>query len=335
MKARFFSILLLLASLPFLAAAEYSEGRIKLVLHENTGRFSLYYMADLINERYESLFTDQDPRTSFLTLMSGDRAYRLGDALSFKVRPGPAPSLIFESSAFLVTQSFSFIKTAASAVANGVRMDVRIENKGEPAPVGLRFLLDTSLGEGVLSTPHFTTDLRSFSEETLIDREREDKWWISQNGRFGFMGTIFAGVTEPDMVQFANWKRFNDVPWKTDYSAGRNFNLLPYSINDSAVCYYFDPAPLARGESRTFSVLLAAADEKGFIPIPAASPAAENIAGLLEQSAVFVSAGEDLRILQALITRIDECIAAQSISDEELVSVELILARLKARYQGR
>jgi hypothetical protein len=337
-QIRLFFVLFLAASFRSLGAAEYTDGRIKLVLHESTGRFSLYYLTDLLKERYEPLFVDQDPRTSFITVMAGDRTYRLGETSSFRVRLNTAsnPGFIFESSFLSVVQEFSFIRTAGSSLTNGVRMNIRIENRGEQQLMaGLRFLLDTNLGEG-RSVPHFITDSRSFTAEALVDGGNSDRWWVSRNDRLGVMGNIFVGgITRPDLVHFANWKRLNDIPWKTAYARGRNFNLLPYSIEDSAVCYYFDPVPLSGGEGRTVSVLLAAEDENGFAQY---NTAADNELTRLLQKSVRITAvqdnylEEDALVLRQLINAIDQHIAAGSVTEEELMTIELILARLEARH---
>jgi hypothetical protein len=335
-----------LTALSGLGAAEYAEGRIKLVLHENTGRFSLYYMTDIVKEQYEPLFVDKDPRTSFITVMTGDRTYRLGEASVFKFRPGGSPdrpAFIFESPFLSVTQEFSFIQTVDSSLTNGIRINITVENKGEQLIMaGLRFLLDTSLGEG--GRPHFMTNTRSFSSEAVIDGGNSDRWWITRNDKFGFMGNIFVGgITNPDLIHFANWKRLNDVPWKTPYVSGRNFNFLPYSINDSAVSYYFDPAPLGRGERRTLSMLLAAEDPNGFAQYNTGSN--NELTQILQRSGEAAPAGpvsalnpagytwEDLLILRDLVSRIDGYLAAGSVSDEELMTIELVLSRIKGRHK--
>ncbi|MDR2028881.1 MAG: hypothetical protein LBP93_05015, partial [Treponema sp.] len=133
-------------------AAEFNDGRIRLVLHERSGRFSLYYMTDIVKEKYEPFFVDQDPRTSSLSLIVNDRTYRLGEASAFRVSIDSTvpsrPAIVFESSFLLVSQEFSFIRSSTAALSGGILMTIRIENKNEQElAVGLRFLLDTYLGE--------------------------------------------------------------------------------------------------------------------------------------------------------------------------------------------
>ncbi|MDR3131415.1 MAG: hypothetical protein LBU18_07700 [Treponema sp.] len=314
------------------AGVEILNGRIKLVLHEDTGRFSLYYLIDMPQQRdinfwrYEPFFVTNDPRTSFLTVMINDRTYRLGDSPAFRMRirqSATNPTIIFESSFLLVTQEFIFIKTAGSTMSTGVRMNVRLENRGPEIAAGLRFLLDTSLGEGSGTAP-FTIGRELISTEFLIDSRRSDLYWVSRNSRFGLMGSIDAGEgSRPDTLHFANWKRLNEVPWVLAFTSGRNFNYLPYSINDSAVSYNFDPRPLARGASRNYTILLAAADENGFF----------RVEDTLSSAPPAGSREEDLIALRDLIGRLDSHLSGrQVLSDWELEEIETAIAALKARY---
>jgi hypothetical protein len=323
-----------------LSALDFFSGRIKLVIHEDTGFFSLYYLTDMPRQRdvyfwhYEPLFVDNDPRTSFLAVVVNDRTYRLGGSSPFKVRVSANsanPAIIFESSFLSVIQEFTFIKTSGSATANGVRMTVRLENRGTGQIfTGLRFLLDTNLGEGSGLSP-FTIGMQNISSEFVIDSQQNEPYWISRNNRIGLMGSVSAeGGPRPDTIHFANWKRLSDVPWKLGFTPGRNFNYLPYSINDSAVSYCFDPQPLAAGASRDYVILLSMMDENGFFR-------AANVPDNAPYEPNDLSAGnsreQDLITLRDLITRLDENLAGRLIlSDEELMEIESIIAGLKARY---
>ncbi|MDR2160339.1 MAG: hypothetical protein LBP23_09780, partial [Treponema sp.] len=324
-----------------LRAAEFVDGPVKLILHEDTGRFSLYHMNDDTTEKFEPLFTAQDPRTSFTGVILNDRSYRLGESPSFRFRLGDEgmhPSLVFQSSFLRATEEFSFIKTAGSSLTNGIRIRITLENTGpREISLGLRFLLDTSLGErdGI----PFLTDRRSIESETLIGPGDEDGWWITRKGPVSLMGSIAAGVDRgPDQVHFANWKRLNEVPWKTGYSAGRNFNYLPYSIGDAAVCYYYEPRLLARGEVLTYTILLAAEDPRGFTARPdtAGAPALSppETVPLPDAHPPAAGAGRDadIALLRDLINRVDRFVAGEiSITEEDLAVMETTIARLKAR----
>jgi hypothetical protein len=295
-------------------------------------------MTDMAGEHYDPLFFDQDPRTSFLALLINDRSYRMGESSVFRTRLGGTPSnpaLVFESSFITVTEEFSFVKTSGSSLVNGVQITITVTNRSErPLKTGVRLLLDTTLGEG--ETSHFSTENRQINVEAALDGGTDEPFWVSANRRVGLMGSLYGqNLTRPDMVHFANWKRLNEVPWKTSPVGGRNFNQLPYSIGDSAVCYYYDPVSLEAGETRVISLALASGDAGNFVPgggIP------NEISRLLQQSALTGNLEDlmsiDLITLRDLIAKIDEYIASGAfIADDELAALELVLSRLKARYR--
>ncbi|MDR2786722.1 MAG: hypothetical protein LBB83_12505 [Treponema sp.] len=349
-------------------AADYIDGRIKLTLNESTGRFSLYYLTDRAVNRFEPLFSDQDPRTSSLSIMINERVYRLGEAPSFTARIGGTqanPSLVFESPGMVVTEEFSFLSLNRQSETTGVRVNIRLENRGNRAStIGARLIIDTKLGESAnTNVDHYTTSDRGIRSETLLDQKWPDKWWISRNNSCGLMGSISTGYsTAADFVHFANWKRLNDATWELQYNR-RNFTNPPYSINDSAVSYVFNPQRLPAGESRVYSILLAAADENGFAQVafksgstdtrPPAAPAApaspaqnpasstpssppERTAPPSRQSSEEETMRNDLAILRDLLSRLDDYHAGRvTLSEEELANIELILNRIKDRYQGR
>ena len=321
------------------SAAEYIEGRIRLVINEHTGRFSLYYMADMASEEYLPFFLEQDPRTSFLSLMVNNRSYRMGESSVFKTTLGGTPSnpaLIFESSFLTVTEEFSFIRTGSSSLTNGVRITITITNKGErPVEAGLRLLIDTTLGEKTPS--HFATDLRQINGETVIDGSSKDNYWLSRNNRLTLMGSVDGqNLTRPNAIHFANWKRLNDVPWKIPYMPERNFNLLPYSIDDSAVCYYFDPVAIPQGGSRTVAIVLASGDEMGFAQ---SSNVPDDLSALIRESAnktegnYYDSIRTDLITLRDLAARLDSYIASGvAVPDEELAAIGLLISRIRSKH---
>lgn len=333
-------IFLFVLVFPFtLRAVEFREGRIKLVIQENTGRFSLYYLTDIKKETYEALFVDQDPRTSFLGILVDDKAYRMGESSAFRLRintdSSARPAIVFDSAFLSVSEEFSFIRAGSGTLVDGLRIDIRVTNKGErQIPVGIRFLLDTKLGEGD-GTP-FSTDKRTIGSETLVEPKNGDQWWFSKNDSVGLMGNIqVTGIAPPDSIIFANWKRLNDAPWKSSVSPGRNFNYLPYSVGDSALCYYFDTKPLERGAERVVSILLAAASDQGFSSFGMAPE--NDVSRLLKESSATPSSTDlalrtDLITIRDLLQRIDALLApGASISEDELTAMETVIRKLKDR----
>jgi hypothetical protein len=265
----------------------------------------------------------------------------------------------------VVTEEFTFISVNGQSETTGVRLNIRLENKGNRAGnVGARFIIDTRLGESAnTNVDHYTTSDRGIRSETLIDQNWPDKWWISRNNSYGLMGSISTGYsTAADFVHFANWKRLNDATWELQFNR-RNFTNPPYSINDSAVSYVFNPQRLPAGESRTYSVLLAAADESGFARVAFKSPSADTRAAAVPaapdrpaqtpaspeaappQGSTVSSSRQpseeetmrnDLAMLRDLLARLDDYRAGRvTLSEEELTNIELILNRIKDRYRDR
>lgn len=349
MKKRLVCLPLVLAVLTSLGAADFTNGHIRLGLDMGGGRFSLYYLTGSLPLKFDPLFSHQDPRTSLLTVYYNEKAYKLGENNSFKIRLDNRelnPALIFESSFLRVTERFEFIKTGGASSANGVKITFTVENTGSRrADAGLRFLLDTSLGEGGTGAP-LLTDLQALNSEITFDSLSPDKWWISGNGRLSLMGSLGpeAGV-KPDLVHVANWKRLNDTPWKLRYSRGRNFSNSN-NTGDSALAYYFDPRRIGAGESFSVSLLLAANDPSGFViynvmttlepPVTDRESSVDPFAApdSPASSSSYVSAlRADMDTLRDLLARIDRSINSDfQISDEELLRMEQEITRLRSLY---
>jgi hypothetical protein len=178
------------------------------------------------------------------------------------------------------------------------------------------------------------------------------------------MGSISApGRQNPDSVHFANWKRLNDVSWRLPFENGRNFNSPPYSIGDSAVCYYYEPRTLAAGEKFTVQILLATGDG-GFEQIyeavirsaaaaepepdpanPAANPAAAipEVSTNVPNTPAMPSASSgsavssfqmewDLALLHELLYQIDEYIISGTVTEADLIAIEQTLEQFRVRY---
>ncbi|MEJ5189888.1 MAG: hypothetical protein WHT84_11805 [Breznakiellaceae bacterium] len=322
----------------FAFGRDFKDGRIKLVLHEQSGRFSLYYLQDIDKERYIPLFVDKDPRTSYITLLVNDSTYRLGESSVFRImldETNPlSPALVFDSPAITVRQVFSFLRIGDTVLSNGIRMDIQIINKGEKdIRGGVRFLLDTNLGEeGDL---HFYTPYRQIKSETLVEPSASDTYWVSEGKRGGLMGSFFiSSANNPSSVLFVNWKRIHDLSWNIKVSPGRSFTYLPYSVNDSAVCYFFDPQLIKVGQSRTCTLLLAVSQPGGFETVKDSEELSRIFSKAYEET---LNSQEDLKrdliIIEDVLKRLDVLLKAQgNISAEDMATIQQILDRLEEKY---
>jgi hypothetical protein len=267
-KRTVFMLFLLFAGMFQLFSAEFIVGKIKLLINEKNGRFLLYSLEGNDHGKWMPLIWDRDQRSSFFSVVLNGHVYKLGDSSFFKMYlrgTQDKPMLAFECPYVNVTVEFSFIRTANADTVNGIRMEVRMQNwYTEPINAGLRLLLDTSLGER--SGPHFRTNLRLVDTDTRLTRADSDQHWTTSYKNTSLMGSIFVpGTYPPDMVHFANWKRLSDTRWELAYAPGRRFNLLPYSIKDSGVCYYMQAATMVRHEQRVMTIMLATEDTAGFL----------------------------------------------------------------------
>ncbi|MDR1229944.1 MAG: hypothetical protein LBK61_00940 [Spirochaetaceae bacterium] len=257
--------ILFLLALSSLAAADFLDGHIKLTLDDRTGRFTILKQNE--EGEYQNFLWDRNSRTSYLAVQIDGRSYKLGESSYFRTAirgTSTTPTLTFESPSLSIAMEFSFIRTPNSSLSNGVRIDVKLHNWGEKdISAGMKLVLDTYYGEK--KSPQFRTNLRYIDSETVINRVVDDKWWLAKDDKGSLMGSIYVeGTYYPDTLHFANWKRLTDAKWKTTYVAGRNFNALPFSINDTAVAYFMEPTTLARWDQRLMTIMLATEDKDGF-----------------------------------------------------------------------
>jgi hypothetical protein len=342
MKRILLATALILACVVGLQALEAKEGLVKLIINETNARVSVYRLIDIAKGKYEALIFDQDPRTSFLTLSADGRQSKLGDASEYRVsvaRTDTGAKIEFRSSSFVIRQILDFAKSEGSALADGLRVSLEMENISErEASIGIRYLVDTWLGEK--SGLHFVTDKRAkVTEETAIMASADDGWVATPGEKASFM-LQFSGadLNKPDKVVLSNWKRISDSSWSFDVNPQRNFTLVPYSINDSAIALYWEPIPIARGGSRRVAFAMGSLNEKGY-PSAGARTSTEDIFASTvlgsETPDAATSMAADLVAVRDLISRIDRAVSGGgTISDDELAAWKKILDRLEERKKG-
>jgi hypothetical protein len=344
MKKRALAIFLLsLLAIVDAAALEVKEGLVKIVVDETTARLSLYRLIDIPKGVYEPLLFAKDPRTSFATLSLDGLQYRLGDASDYRFsvsRTNSGVLVEFRSVRCVIKENLDFIKSEGAALADGLKISYSLENVSQKdESLGLRLLLDTWLAEK--SGLHFRTDIKTrINIETSLDTFSEDSWISTPGDRADFMVLLKgAGIDRPDRVLLSNWKRLSDEPWGFEAASSRNFTLLPYSVNDSAIALYWQPALVKKGESRHITAVIGAFNAKGY-PIQTAET---DATAALFASAVLsdpkadpsVAMSSDLVAVRDLISRIDLSIASgKAPSPQELAAWQKILDRLEEREKG-
>jgi hypothetical protein len=168
----FFVMFLLLCSL-LVYSLDINNGRIRLVLHKNMGRFSLYYLSDPEKKKYTSFLLDQDVRTSTLSIVVNNKVYRLGDTGSFKEKieeTSKGARFIWNSKQLEIIEDFIFTTSSNISETDGVTVTLTIANvSNEELEVGARYLFDTYLGES--KNYHFkTNNTEKIENETIIER---------------------------------------------------------------------------------------------------------------------------------------------------------------------
>ena len=345
-------LIIIFLNFPSLWSLETVNGRVKLILHEGIGRFSLYYQTGLSGRKYLPLFVDQDPRTSTIKLVINNKIIKLGESSEFKESAELTASgarFIWESSRIKIIMDFAFIASKTATLSDGVKITISLENISDQSlEAGVSFLLDTYLGEE--KSPHFTTDSKmQINREATISLKESAAYWLSpwaeDPANIGLQCPISQdGITRPDKIVFANWKRLNDVSWSYETSDSRNFNLLPYSINDSAVCHYYEPARLKPGTIREIVIVLGNYSASGYSIF---SDRDKKLDNLLKEAVAptsgdtvdpLIAIKEDLSTVNNLISEINRMLADVSeVTAEEIRVLEEILKSLRSKadkYSG-
>lgn len=326
---------------------EVKEGRIKLVLDEQSGKFSAFYEKSAGSGEYIPLLFSRDPRTSGFGFLVGNRIYSMGESSGFSLesgREGTGAYFLWESKVFRVKQRFSFIRSEGSTLADGFSISIEVENRSSrDQAIGVHYLFDTYLGEE--DDRHFITDSGIALKNETEYESLMPAYWLSPSTEEGFQGLQgmlrSRGVSQPDRIIFANWKRLQENTWNFTVQSSRNFNLLPYSINDSAVCYYYLPKKVASGEKRELKFAFGAY-RGGRYSIGGEEESSE-IQELYNQAASGSQAApddlesqirEDLQAANDLLGKLDELLAyPEDLSNEDIQVLRQILTSLEQRKE--
>jgi hypothetical protein len=340
MPSRFIAVLLFLSfTTSGLLGLELQRGKLKVVINEKSGRYSVFGAEDQTKPVWTSLYSSEDPTTTKWKVQIGDRQAVLGDDSGFTTAVDTTVTgakVVWTSKTLVATLTLDFLISAASTVADGLRLGLVLVNVSEAsAKVGARWVLDTNLGE---KKDHFrlasgeVLNTESKAEGTLPD------WWLSTpaaDDPLGLVVMLGKGATTPSRVVFANWNRLDDSPWDLVFKQGRDFNMLPYSFNDSAVAQYYDPQELASGASREIMVLLGLKSAQTFEGSRVGS--ANPIDDLLKksQNPALGAMDQDMASLQTLLAQIDAKIADPSrVTSEDLKLLKAVLDQIEVKRKA-
>lgn len=230
-------------------ALDIKSGSIVLSLDERSGILRLYHVSDDQTTK-TSLLYEQDTRTSYVLIASGNRLLKLSDNFSSKIEHQDNYIKITYMSDIVVV-----VLEITPVISGGFSFSyTAFNNSKQDTGIGCRILLDSYLGEK--SSSHFSSNTNTqIQTETLFAQPNLPLWVESKNDkRIGFR--IFIPTIkslQPDAVLLANWKRINDALWQPDFQQNRNFTLAPYSINDSAIALFWNVQTVKPLEKRTFT----------------------------------------------------------------------------------
>jgi hypothetical protein len=325
-----------------LSALDIKNGRIALSLNERYGTFSVSYLSDPNEGTYRSLLFPEDARTTYFSLVINNQVFTPADSSEFThslVERGSGARFTWTSKEVEVFQDFRFLKSAGSPVSDGLEIAFTIRNiSGRRLSIGLRYLLDCYLGED--ENYHFTTEfIRPVTGELELTPPLP-RYFLSPVNSADDEGLMVMldslGLTRPDSVVFANWKRLNDSSWNYTINRSRNFSRPPYSINDSAAALYYNPQPLEPGQERRIVLALGQYAEGGFSPDSGAqNQRIENLVQSLSDEADEPGKEdpeEELEAVRELLAEIDVLIeSGEEVPDEKLYLLRQLMETLKKR----
>jgi hypothetical protein len=158
-----------------------------------------------------------------------------------------------------VSQVLSIVRSTTTGLLDTARITYVATNLGSIAhEVGLRMMLDTMLGAN--DGAPFRAGDRAIVSDTVLGSNEMPRFWQAfdslSSPSVTSQGTLGGSeVTTPDRVLFTNWGSLADGVWDTDVSPGRDFTRTGEYELDSAIAMYWDPRPLAPGESMEFTTL--------------------------------------------------------------------------------
>ena len=338
-------LLFILLSIPCFTL-ELTEGRVKIIIHEDSGSFTAYYLDDINSGKYIPLLFEKDPETSILSIIIDNKIYKMGNSSGFTKEVYSTPTggkIVWESKFMKVTEDFSFLKSNESSLSDGFKITISIDNISEQNNlIGIAYLFDTYLGEDQNS--HFIMDTGKAvtAEDSYLSNFPNS--WISPSSNtnmLGLQGMIRGpGITVPDKIIFANWKRLQGNLLNFQVKKSRNFNLIPYSINDSAVSVIYEPIRVSSNSSREVVIALGGYNKSSFKVTSGIEDSGfdtifeQTIKTGTDPQDTEASVRADLIAATDLINKIDALIQFPgSVTDSEIDLIEQILETLKQRQK--
>ncbi|MDC7235813.1 MAG: hypothetical protein PQJ58_21505 [Spirochaetales bacterium] len=237
-----------------LGALELKDNTSRILFDEKNAVWSLFYN---VNGKVLPLYEDRDSRTSYINIVIDNRTYRLQKNSFFNQHTesnNGYASAHWSNNILHVTQTVQVDHSI-----KGFRITLTVRNLSKNyISVGLKNLIDT---HNNADGPDFLVEgnLPVNSEREWSGAEVPDYWGTYPGTESGSQLTYTTlGDRKPDRLIFANWKRLNDSDWDFNLREGRDFSLLPYSINDSAAGIFFNAVSIPPGTELSVQYALTA-----------------------------------------------------------------------------
>ena len=328
----FFLILLMQTSI---FSADIETGGIRLELDEKSGSFSLSSLENGKNSAIPLIYPE-DPRTSYFSIVVDNRIYNLRSGSDFRreyIQEADRHIIRWTSRQLEINQEFRIIPAVSSDADDGLAVRFRIRNtSSRKLSIGLRYIIDTYLGEQ--KGPHFLrSDNRSINGETELVAPYPQYILSPGNGSqdTGLMVMLRApGLTSPDSVVCANWKRLNESSWSYTVNPSRSFSHPPYSINDSALALYYNPVQLQAEEERLISLAFGPYVPGGYAPDSQIS--VDALADRIPSDDPTGDPEHEVVLVRDLLSQIDQLMDnGEDVPEEKLRLLRQLLENLKKR----
>lgn len=229
-------LFLFFSSLLFSSTVEING--YKLEIKESSGRF-VFSMKNGDGE-YISVFSDDDSRTSSFSIFEENGFYTLGETFRYRnhFEETSDGGIFYWTSKNLNIKQIYSLDSEGFLSINFYIMNISKDTKS----VGIKLLIDTAFEQD----DHFYLKQNNGSLEIETEFEVEDpdkvQYWTS--GVRNSKGASFMMIPtkrNPSRIIFGNWDLLDDADYYYRTASGRDFNNPPYSINDSAVVYFYSP----------------------------------------------------------------------------------------------
>ncbi|MBN1458364.1 MAG: hypothetical protein JXA57_02425 [Armatimonadetes bacterium] len=158
-----------------------------------------------------------------------------------------------------VSQSLSFARSPTTRVRDAAAVSYIVTNRGvREHQVGLRLMVDTMLGSN--DGAPLRAGTAAIETATRLIGEAIPEYWQAFDSLSDpaviSQGTLRGpGLTPPDRLEMVDWGTLADNAWDFPFPTGADFTRAGEEAKDTAVALYWEPRPLAPGESRTYTTL--------------------------------------------------------------------------------